>query len=405
MNSFDENTEKYVRFYLDSLLTPEEKIADKGIYPVNPAKKFVTYVQECSGEDDYLFSYPMSIFWNVTSACNFRCVHCLYNNTEYDSTNDLSESEAESLAEELIDKGLTYAVLTGGEIFTRPDIMNIIHKFKSNNVALRLLTNASLIRDEQIKELAQIFNPYTDSVDISLDGATDKTFKIIRNTDSFKCIIENIKKLTENNIKVTTVCTANKINYSEVPEIYNLSQELGVYSFICGNTVEYNTSHEGLSLTNAELFKLYYDLEKNKTINGTNLSVNFWSVPELLNLDEVIKIINEEHYQNIIQKNYTKNITRNCNFHDKLAIQSDGTMYLCQEAMFNKIAPLGNYKESSFEEIWKNRLNNELFQPRKIEKMVCNECRYQKYCNSGCMVKAYLSSGTINSPQIPSCKM
>ena len=79
---------------------------------------------------DFLFSKPVYAWWDLTSACNFRCIHCLYNDTEYASKNDLTTERASLLVDELIEAGVVYVVLSGGEIFMRPDLLDIVKKLK-----------------------------------------------------------------------------------------------------------------------------------------------------------------------------------------------------------------------------------------------------------------------------------
>lgn len=400
MKNINNNYEKNIRFYLDTIFKNKNSLERVRDYEDNPSKNFIEYIKQASGDVNYKFASPMSVFWNLSSACNFRCIHCLYNDTEYANKNDLTTERASLLADELIEAGVVYVVLSGGEIFMRPDLLDIVKKFKSNNVAVRLLTNASLLDDKIIDELAEVFDPYVDAVSVSLDGATNETFKKIRQTESFEKIVANIKKMTQRNIKVSVVCTVNSVNYSEVVDIYRLSKDLGVYNVIVGKVVCYNDSHESLTLSNEDLFELYYKLSNSKS-EKTLLEINFWSPIELLNIPEVAEIIDEEYYNSQIKTGYTEVLSRNCQCHDRLAIDADGTVYLCLEAIAQKIAPLGSLKNTSLNDIWENRNNNILFCQRHIEDMVCDKCKYNVFCNSGCMVKAYSRTKDCNTPQIP----
>jgi len=404
VKSISREYEKYIRFYLDSVIIPSEKKLNRTLYYSNPSKPFMAHIKQGADDDNYLFSTPMAVNWNLTSSCNFRCVHCLYNNTEYSNANDLSAKEAMALTEELInDFGVTFVILTGGEIFMRKDTMDIIRTLKRNNVAVRLLTNAALLNDEIIDELSEIFNPYVDSIHISLDGAKSETYEKIRGTKFFDKIVHNIKKLTDKNVKVLTVCTVNKINYDEVVDIYKLSVDLGVYSFISGNMIIHNPGHEKLMVPNNDLFKLFYKLSQAESPE-TVLSAKFFSQSELINISEVQTILEEPKYQKLLQKYYKNILPRTCQHNEKIAIQADGTIYLCLEALAHNVAPLGNYRDNSLLEIWENRFDNILFQPRRIEDMVCNGCKYNVFCNGGCPVKAYIRTKNLNTPQID-CKM
>ena len=400
MLKIDKDYENAIRFLLDNMLLPPNKQKFTYRYDTNVAKKIASYIKDNSEEkDNYLFSTPLSCFWNFTSACNFRCVHCLYNDTEYSSENDLSHEEVLKLTDEIInDFGITFVALSGGEIFMRPDIIDVVRKLKENNVAVRLQTNAALINDKQIDEIAELFNPYTDSIHISVDGATHETFKKIRQTDLFEKITGNIKKLTSKGVRVMTVCTVNNINYNEVIDTYKLCADLGAYEFVAAKTNYHNESHKDLIVPDRDLFLLYADLIPQET-EKLRLNASFFTPLELLNIPEVRQIIEEEKYQTSMNERYKKVYNRNCHSHDKLAIQSDGTIYLCLEALCKDFAPLGNYKQQSMAEIWENRHNNILFEKRDITKMQCNNCKYNKFCNSGCVIKSYPETHDINTPQ------
>lgn len=70
------------------------------------------------------------------------------------------------------------------------------------------------------------------------------------------------------------------------------------------------------------------------------------------------------------------------------------------EALISDLSPLGNYKKNSLLEIWENRYENMLFQLSKIKNMACHKCGYNKFCNSGCMVKAYMRTKDLNTSSI-----
>lgn len=403
MNISEKEKDKYIRFYLDSFIGTHEKTKGSRLRVTDMAFNMRKHIKNFSGNKDYLFSFPLFASWNLTSACNFRCIHCLYNETEYSRKDDLSTEQALNLADELINAGIAFVQLTGGEAFLRPDVMEIIRKFKKNNISLLLLTNGSLLTDDNINEIAELFNPYTDTVQISLDAATDETFRKIRRSDKFNIINDNIKKLIDKGVIVDNVCTINCLNKNEITDIYKLSKTLGTNKFLVGNINDYNDSHLNLDVSNEELFKIYYDLRQNG-LDKSNIMA-FWKDDKLLNMPEVQKIVEEPYYQSLIKKLYKKSLLKkDCQSHERIAIQSDGRMYLCITALGYNLAPLGSYKENSFKEIWERRWDNILFQPRNREKSQCGNCKYNTFCNGGCKVKAYINSGNVNMPAIPNCK-
>ena len=401
-NISDKDYDKYIRYFLDYMFQMPK--TDKKVEFNRYHRAMFRCIKEYSGNKDYLFSSPLVVYWNLTQACNFRCAHCLYNDTEYSSKYDLSTEQALNLADELIEAGVVSVNLSGGEAFLRPDCMDIVRRFKENNVAVHLFTNASLLTDEIIDELAELFNPYTDEVLISLDAATDETFRKIRRSDKFSKINENIKKLTDKGVFVITSFTINSINKDEVFDTYKFSKSLGANKFLIGRMINYNDSHIKLNVEDRELFKIYHDLSENELFDNSDLPT-FWKPEQLLNIPEVLKILNEPHYQELINEQHKETLLKSdCQCHEKRSIQSDGRIYLCSMALYYNLLPIGCFKDNSFVEIWERRWDNPLFQPRNREKSECGACKYNTWCNGGCKVDAYIKSGNVNLPAVPNCK-
>lgn len=395
----DKEYERAIRSYLDKNLETSAGIRDVAVFELNVIRPFLNDILMSQG-DSYKFSTPVYAWWDLTSACNFRCVHCLYNDSEYSDNTDLSEKQSMKLADELInDFGLVEIMLTGGEIFLKPYLIKLVKKFKENNCAVRLMTNAALINDKQIEELAKLLNPYTDVVQVSLDGACKETFKKIRRTDLFDKIVLNIEKMVEKGLKIVIACTVNSINYYEIEEIYKLVDSIGVEAFVAGRMLYHNESHAPLMVSNKDLMLL---AERLNRLEGKTLLVSgLFSKIDLLNIPEVEHILQEEKYRTLWDKN-SKPLSRQCHHNDRISIKSDGKIHLCLDTNCPESC-LGDYKKNSLLEIWENRENNLFFQPRDISKTGCAGCKYNKICNSGCMAVAYKRSKSINTPEIE-CK-
>lgn len=386
-----------IRDYLDNMLEVITNTDLQKDIELNLVKSFYNHFFEDKSED-FKFTTPTYGWWDLTSACNFRCKHCLYNDTEYSNKNDLPEEKTIELAYELInDFNIIKIILTGGEIFLHPKLLDIVQIFKENNVAVQLMSNGALIKDKHIDFLASMFNPYTDFIQISLDGATNETFKAIRQTDAFSKILSNIKKIISKGIVVRIACTVNTLNYSEIEDICKLCNDIGVESLIIGRMVYHNKSHESLMLTEKDLMLLSAKLLKLKKIyKKINIINGLFSVLDLVNIPEVLSIINKDKYLPILKLDQDP-IKRDCHFHDRFAIRSNGKIYLCLDSNSEECC-LGDYKKESLLQIWSKRENNPMFLCRDINNMGCKDCKFNRICRSGCKAQAYEKFGDINLP-------
>ena len=123
--------------------------------------------------------------------------------------------------------------IQGGEPLIRKDFIEIIRKFKKENIAVKILTNGTLINETIARALSELLDPITDSIQISLDGSWPEINDKIRGKGSFTRIVEGIKLCTKYNISLSVNTTLMNENAADLVNIYKLAVSLGVprYSF------------------------------------------------------------------------------------------------------------------------------------------------------------------------------
>ena len=130
----------------------------------------------------------------LTHRCNLYCKHCSL------SAGTMSDKELFSTEQEiaLIDQILKFRpnviIVTGGEPMVRSDFWDIINYIKENSEAkLGIMTNATLINEENVDKLAQTFY----SFDLSLDGVNEETCSKIRGKNVFGRVMKAVSLLKE----------------------------------------------------------------------------------------------------------------------------------------------------------------------------------------------------------------
>ena len=107
------------------------------------------------------------IYWICTQACNLRCTYC-YQSAAVAHPNELSTAEGLRLIDSVVEAGATSFVFTGGEPFTRPDLMTLAQHSRRVGLRTNVITNGHYISPENIDDVAATFNNVTVSLDHGL---------------------------------------------------------------------------------------------------------------------------------------------------------------------------------------------------------------------------------------------
>ena len=120
---------------------------------------------------------PRLIFWELTTGCNLRCIHCRANATELMSPSDLDYEQCARIVDEIAEYAPLILVLSGGEPLWRRDVFDIAQRAASKNIRVALATNGTLV-DEAMAHRIQ--DAGIQRVAVSLDGADRQTHDSFR---------------------------------------------------------------------------------------------------------------------------------------------------------------------------------------------------------------------------------
>lgn len=159
----------------------------------------------------------------LTTKCNFRCKHCFI---EDYGKNGLKTEEVFALLDNLRKVGVYVVEFTGGEIFTRPDIMDIIRYARKLKFSVSILSNLSLITDDIVKELSSLS---IDGVSTTLFSMSDQiNDKITGSKKSATKIIDNILKIVKAGISVEVKTVVMRDNVEEYQAIQEFCSQNGI---------------------------------------------------------------------------------------------------------------------------------------------------------------------------------
>ena len=145
---------------------------------------------------------PLSINLDLTTACNYRCDHCI----DWDILNSgvkYDEEQLRASLKELADKGMKSVILIGGgEPTVYPRFVEMVQYLKQLNQQVAIVSNGS--RGDRLLAACE-FLKRPDWIRLSLDAGTDSTFQAMhkpRKPISLDEICEWVPKMKEANPEI-----------------------------------------------------------------------------------------------------------------------------------------------------------------------------------------------------------
>lgn len=161
----------------------------------------------------------------LTNRCNLRCPHCASNSGRA-RDDELDAEEWARVFDDLAELGCLELTLLGGEIFLRPDWLELAQRASSAGLGLTVVTNGLLLRGENFDKLLSL--PLV-RVGVSLDGASSEVYRAVRGVDGFERVWSCIEGLRDDGrAPVSAITTYSATNLGDVQNLANLIVDSGV---------------------------------------------------------------------------------------------------------------------------------------------------------------------------------
>ena len=189
-------------------------------YSAEQMDAHILYEFDVSPERFHL-SAPAIAFLEVTNLCNLACKHCYaHSSPQAKRPNELSLAEIKALLDEWDESGVLQVFLTGGEVFTHPDAVEIIRYARSKRFLTQIFSNGLLITEAHLAQL-----PAGTAFFVSFDSASAGS------TIRGKMTYEKLGTLMRNIEAYGHVCriavNVHSRNLDEVPEIFQWCRDNG----------------------------------------------------------------------------------------------------------------------------------------------------------------------------------
>ena len=316
---------------------------------------------------------PLSVHIDLTMRCNEVCRHCY---RVIEQRPELTTDELKAILEDLAKAGTLYLTFSGGEVFLRKDLFDLIEHARRLRFDVRLKSNALLVTEAKAERLKALGVRQVDISIYSVDSAVhDWVTKV---PGSFERTLKGIELLKAAGITVKLNCPLMRQNVGQYKEIRTLAERLGV---LCGFDPMITAKNDGdtstvqLRITGKQLLPVLQDPALNPDVGKTDAPQMPTARPDL---DEIP-----------------------CGAsHNACYISAYGDVQPC---VAMPIA-CGNVRDEPFEEIW--RRSPEMLRVRSIrirDLHTCSSCAAARFCTR-CPGQALVENGDLYGPSTGNCE-
>ncbi|MDD2317429.1 MAG: radical SAM protein [Desulfobacterales bacterium] len=327
--------------------------------------------------------YPGHPVWEVTGACNLRCIHC-HAVSGQAAKDELTTDEGKRLIDMIAaESEFRTLIYTGGEPLVRPDIFELLRHSQKAGLANIIATNGTLIDEEmafKLKDHGVVCHA------ISLDAADPSVHNMVRNkAGAFDLAMRGIEATRKAGIMLQTNTTAMEYNMPHLPELIDYADRCGagimlMYQLVAvgrGEKIEQATLKKS---ANQHLSELISKKQKScSMIIEPVAGPQYW--PYLLEKGGIrggplLKLAEKVFHGCAAARGF-------------VYIKANGDVWPCP---FVEVSG-GNVRNTGFHQIYhESELFRNLRRREETLKGLCGECRYKTVCG-GCRGRAHAYSG------------
>lgn len=171
---------------------------------------------------------PISATFEILPYCNMNCNMCYIVHSAKETKTQLKDvSFWERICDEMIEEGLLYLLITGGEPLLHPQFREIMDMAVNKPIHIALNTNGTLI-DESMADFLALIHPY--QINISLYGSSNATYeRLCHNPRGFDQVMKGLRLLKERNLTVEVHATLTPENVDDFDDMITICNEMEYY--------------------------------------------------------------------------------------------------------------------------------------------------------------------------------
>jgi radical SAM protein with 4Fe4S-binding SPASM domain len=333
---------------------------------------------------------PHTCFWEITNACNLRCIHCEADAGER-SPDELSTEECLALADALAAAGCRGVNLTGGEPLLRLDWPLLARRLSDLGLSVTLISNGLLVDERAVERMV---DAGVTGAAISLDGDREvhDTIRVQAGRargSRYDAALHAIALLRSSTLKTAVITQVHRRNLHDLRRMYEQLVALGV-----------DVWQVQLAMPLGRLLRIQYEyLLDPSQLGGLHEQLAALVADGRLRIAVADNIGYYHRLEPIIRGALTGSSDvfwtgcyAGCSV---VGIGARGEVKGCPS--HPRPFVVGNVREQPFAEIWADRRRfgyNTEWREELLEGG-CARCAYRRLCRAGCTTMAFAVTGTI----------
>lgn len=318
--------------------------------------------------------YPDTAVWELTNACNAKCIHC-GSSSGQPRPHELTEEQAIQLCDDLKRLGCKRITLMGGEIFLSPYWEVVAARLVRHGLRVAPLTNGILINQFILNKLNKVG---VNNISVSIDGLAE-THDYMRGIPGiFGLAMDHIRLAKKAGFLVGINTTVTAKNLHELPVLHDLlvKEDLPLWQIQIVEDMGNVNNNQDLQLD----VEKYYQLARYIVELRQKQAIKILTCHNIGWFTSFEPLLRDKPFTGCIAGRYAVGIESNGNIRGCLSIMGDPSANV-----------EGNLHKDSLVEIWNNPDNFLAFRQRKVEDLTgfCAQCQYNNLCRGGCSSVAY----------------
>lgn len=348
---------------------------------------------------------PRQLDLSLTAKCNLHCLYCFYAD-EMQSRKDLPKEEWLTFFGELGGLPTQTLTLTGGEVFTRRDLWELIDAIIENRMRYSILTNGMLVTEKTLRAFEQgKRRQRLSSIQVSIDGSCAEVHDKSRGKGSFKLAIRGLRLLKEAGFPTTCRVTINRHNVDDLENITRLLlEDVGLRSFSTNDAMPMGAGCDNqadITLTPQQRLQAMRSLSTLEKQHDGRITANAGPLANWSGYQEMEKSRAQGRPTQPHRMGYLT--ACGCVF-SRLSVLHDGSITPC--TMLADLA-LGSVNDTEVSWVWKNHPTIQALKQRRRIPMSevggCETCEWNRYCNGSCPGLAHAMTGDFNQANPHDC--